>query len=367
MTGVAGEFAELYSSYLESPKEFFYMSFLTCEGSLLSTQLTLDSELTPQPRLYTLLLGESADDRKSTAIQKSVLFLKEFFPDRFNVCSGVGSAEGLQRKLQQTENAGLLLCFDEFKMFVNKCRIDGSVLLPCVTTLFEANSYESHTKKGGIEIEHAHLSVLAASTIQTYQNIWLPQFTDIGFNNRLFLVPGSAERKFAFPGKIPAREKNRIQGQLRNILRAIRSGKQLRLNNDASRIYDHWYQNHERSIFFRRLDVYAMRIMSLIAVNDKKQEIDEETIYKTIQLCDWQFQVRRLHDPIDAENTIAKMEENIRRQLRANCSLTERQLRQKTNADRNGLWAFSTAMNNLQKAGDIYQVSKGERRWGIRA
>ena len=29
-SGVAGEFSELYSNYLESPREFFYMTFLTC-------------------------------------------------------------------------------------------------------------------------------------------------------------------------------------------------------------------------------------------------------------------------------------------------------------------------------------------------
>lgn len=114
MTGVAGDFANLYSSYLESPKEFFFMAFLTCEGTLLANQLTLDSEITPQPRLYTVLLGESADDRKSTAIKKTVDFFREFYEERFTVCSGVGSAEGLQQILKKTEDAGLLLCFDEF-------------------------------------------------------------------------------------------------------------------------------------------------------------------------------------------------------------------------------------------------------------
>jgi hypothetical protein len=107
--------------------------------------------------------------------------------------------------------------------------------------------------------------------------------------------------------------------------------------------------------------------MSLMAVNENKKEVDEETISKVIELCNWQLRVRRLHNPIDAENVIARMEERIRRQLRANGPMTERQLRQKTNADRDGLWAFSTAMSNLQKADDIYQVSKEERRWGMRA
>ncbi len=32
MTGVAGEYADLYSTYLEAPKHFFYISFLACLG-----------------------------------------------------------------------------------------------------------------------------------------------------------------------------------------------------------------------------------------------------------------------------------------------------------------------------------------------
>lgn len=365
MTGVAGDFANLYGHYLESPKEFFFMSFLTCEGNILSPFLTTQTEITPQPRFYTILLGESADDRKSTAIMKSVNFFNEYFPDHFKQCSGVGSAEGLQKKLATTEGKGLLLCFDEFKQLVNKCRIDGSVLLPCVTILFEANRYESQTKKGGIEIEKAHLSILAASTIQTYQNIWLPQFTDIGFNNRLFLVPGTAGKKIAFPEKIPKIEKTRISNRLRAIIRTARSGKELKISPCAKSIFENWYQGIERSIFSKRLDTYAHRFMALFAINDNKKEIDEETIEKVIQLCNWQLIVRRLHDPIDAENTIARMEENIRRLINTKGALTERELRQRANAARYGLWAFNTAIRNLQNAKDIQLISSREKRWGI--
>jgi hypothetical protein len=39
------------------------------------------------------------------------------------------------------------------------------------------------------------------------------------------------------------------------------------------------------------------------------------TFNKLIKLCDWQLAVRKLHDLIDADNKIAKMEEKIRRVL----------------------------------------------------
>jgi hypothetical protein len=198
MSGVAGDFANLHSSYLEVPAHFFYMAFLTCLGSVVANSLTLASEIAPQPRLFLLLLGESADDRKSTALNKVVDFFKWCVED-FSVCWGVGSAEGLQQRLQDKNR--LLLCFDEFKQFVSKCKIEASVLLPCVNTLFESNRYEARTKKTNIYLDDVYLTLMAASTLDTYENTWSSQFTDIGFNNRLFLVPGSGERKHSFPIK----------------------------------------------------------------------------------------------------------------------------------------------------------------------
>jgi len=95
MKGLAGDFAGVYAEHLESPQHFFFISFLVCLGSLFSGKLTIASEIKPQPILYVLLLGESADDRKSTAINKTIDFFK-FSVNRFPYCLGVNSAEGLQ-------------------------------------------------------------------------------------------------------------------------------------------------------------------------------------------------------------------------------------------------------------------------------
>ena len=63
-----------------------------------------------------------------------------------------------------------------------------------------------------------------------------------------------------------------------------------------------WYMGLERSVHAKRLDTYALRLMSLMAVNGNLVEVDEQTVKKAMSLCDWQLQVRSLHDPIDADN-----------------------------------------------------------------
>jgi hypothetical protein len=50
------------------------MAALTCLGNVVCRRITLASVIRPQPRLYTVILGESGDDRKSTTIRLTVEF-----------------------------------------------------------------------------------------------------------------------------------------------------------------------------------------------------------------------------------------------------------------------------------------------------
>lgn len=349
LKGVAGKFARLYANHLEAPAHFFFMCFLTCLGSVLGNRLTLATEIAPQPRLYTLLLGSSADVRKSTAIKKVVSFFKSTL-EEFSVCWGVGSAEGLQKRLKQ--NSSLLLCLDEFKQFISKCKIEASVLLPFVNTLYESNSYESWTKKSEIVLDDVYLSLLSASTIATYERTWDSSFTDIGFNNRLFIVPGDGQKRFSFPSKLPTLEVEELKTQVGKLLHHASYQAELDLTDGAKQIFQEWYLTLDNSIHAKRLDQYALRFAALLAVNNFKKIVDGETIKDVISICDWQLEVRQLHDPIDADTAIAKMEERIRRVLKRK-PRTERELKQYTHANKAGLRVYQWAKTNLTEAHEM--------------
>jgi len=354
--GIAGDYAKLYSANMELPIEFFYISFLTFLGAVLSNHLTIETEIKPQPRLYVLLLGQSADERKSTALNKTA----EFFTGHVSMCFGIGSAEGLQRQLK--ENNKLILSLYEFKQFVDKCTIKNSVLLPCINTLFESNRYESHTKHEGFCLNNAHLSLISASTIDTYERTWKGSFTDIGFNNRLFLVPGRGEKKYSLPKQIPEDEKRKISAGIGDIIGFAGNGLVLSFSPESRKVYDDWYMFTKRSIHAKRLDTYALRFMTLIAANEKKSEIDVITVQKALLLMEWQLEVRKLYDPIDADNEMAKMEERIKRQLSSRGPLSDRDLRRFANVKKAGLWIYNTARNNLLKANDI-TFNKDTNKW----
>lgn len=354
ISGLAGRYVAAYHGKIEVSDEFFFLSYLACMGSILSGRITLDSEIAPQPRLYLLLLGESADDRKSTAMKKTVDFFQSTFGNQFHAMFGVGSAEGLQKRIKATPR--VIFVLDEFKQFVSKSCIDSSVLLPCVTTLFESNRYENATAKNHVIIEDGHLSILAASTLETFKRAYDSSFTDIGFTNRIFLVPGRSSIRVPIPPKLPDKAWQDLSAELYQSVQQIVQNAPitLPLTADALALYNSWYINMPRSVHTKRLDVYALRFMILFAVNDGKLQIDVETVRKVIQLMNWQLEVRKQLDPIDADNQAARMEESIRRALRKG-EMTERNLKIRVNAERAGLWIFKMSLQNLMDADDVKQ------------
>ena len=244
--------------------------------------------------MYVLLLGESAIERKSTALDLPVDFFREYFKDQLNLCFGVGSAEGLQLKISETSNGNLLLVVDEFKSLLNKCKIEGSVLLPCLNTLFEKIFYESRTKNSDIHVENGHLSILAASTIATYESIWSSVFIDIGLPNRLFIVPSISERKYPVPLKISDDKKRKLADMIqRKVFDTVGTRLEVGLTEGANKIFSDWYFDiaREESIHTKRLDTYALRLMPLFAVNEGKTFIDEDIVKKVLTLMNWQKSV----------------------------------------------------------------------------
>ncbi len=357
MSGAAGKFAQTYGEYLETPPAFLYTSYLTLIGHLLSDKITLDSELRPQPRLYTVLLGESADDRKSTAINQVTRFFSQSIdPNDLNLILGVGSAEGLAKAFT-SEKPQVLLVLDELKALVQKCKIDGSVLLPCINTLFEANQFHSLTKNRDIKIDDAQLCLLAASTLDTYANMFTGQFLDIGFLNRLFIVIGGADRRFSIPRPIPEAIKVSLRGDLQAVLDHVANltaagPYAFPLTPQARTIFDAWYFGQERSVFTKRLDAYGHRLMPLLAVNDLKPEIDAVIAQKVVALLIYQLEARRQADPIDADNAVARLEEKIRRLLRP-ASLGKRELERRGHKTRVGSWSWNTALQGLTRNGEV--------------
>jgi len=360
--GWAGEFAQMYSEYNEAPKAFFYMAALTCLGALFGDKFTLRTHINPQPRLFTILVGESADDRKSTAARLTINLFRETLGDQFGLCYGVGSAEGLARRLESSRQ--LLLVFDEFRSFVSKSKIESSVLLPVVNTLFEHNIYHSATRKSEIKLDGAYLSLLACCTKETFQTMFGAEFQDIGFINRLFIVSAAGARRFSIPPRIPKTKRFELMEKL---LALFEWGTNLEdherldgkfgmeLDDSARALFQEWYKSLLPSIFTKRLDTYGHRLMLLLAASQQKEMIDEEVVQATTALLNYELAARILCQPVEATSKQAELEERIRRALSEGPIKEGGRggLKQKLHYRRYGVRDWDWAVDNLKKAGEV--------------
>lgn len=362
MAGAALRAVETYRRHIESPDQFIYMTFLTLLGAVLARVVTLDVSFQVQTRLYTILIGPSGRSRKSTVMSLLVDLFKNGLSHEFelDICWGVGSDVGLARRMNKSKS--LVLATDEFKALTSKAGIKNSALLPTISSLFDKNDYSNCIKsaKDSIEITDGFLTMIAASTPETFEEIWRSEFTNIGLNNRLFLVPGTGE-KAPLPKKIPGNELNSIKAEIGKILRVVGGGLELVFAEDAKAHYNKWYMSSlEDSVHAQRLEAYCLRLACILALNELKVKIDMDIIQKAIQLCDWQLSVRKVHDPVSADNKIAELEIRIRRLLDVHGPLAERELRQKIRPERIGMWYFKKAIKSLISCNDIaeFKTSK---------
>jgi hypothetical protein len=355
--GVAADFADTLSTACESPKSYFYLSFLTCLGALVGDRVCLQGATRAPARLYTVLLGPSGISRKSTAIKLTTDFFARTVVG-FSVIRGLGSAEGLAKTIQKREYTNCLLVFDELRTFVDKAKIEGSILLSIVNTLFDETRAENHTKGHDIELENVHLSLLSACTLDTFANLFDANFVAIGFPNRLLLVLDESKASIPVPRDVPQDIEQALAQDLGTILYRLRpytpaNPLVMRLTPEALSIWSEFYATIPRTVTGTRIDSIALRLAMLMALSAHKSEIDTEVIRAAIEIAKWQLAVRDEVMPVEASNAIAALEQRICKKLKSHGPLRERDLRRYVHAERVGLWAFSTALSNLQQAGMV--------------
>ncbi len=360
--GLAAEIAHTYAECLEAPKEFFYMDTLAFQGVLLSTQIQIESQLYEEPRLYVVKVGPSWSARKSSS-QDNIERFFEPLRDRITMCYGTGSAEGLAKRMQSGLPA--LLVYDEFRSFVDKSSVQQSVLLPMVGQLFHRTIYENSTKERDFRLTDAHLSLVGACTTETFTTMFTPQFRNIGFLNRLFVVTGKRTSLKPIPKQIPPatlqRLRDRVIGQ---VDRAEREKPRLQFTSDARRRWEEWYRAMPDSPYTARLDTYGLRLLMLYAVTTESWQITRTLVDAVIPLLDYELAVRRELDPIDAEGKIARMERLILRHL-SKGRMAKSRLQTLCNVRHYGTWVFEKALANIMRQGWVKEtpVGRGRHLW----
>ena len=372
ITGSVGALACTMAEGTEVPEEFYYAAGLTTLGAMCTGRLRVVANVECEPRLFTVLLGESADVKKSTAQRRTVSFFKPLLDPTpmltaksVKVLHGVASAEGLGRMLN--EHKHVLLCYDEMKALIDKASIKSSALLAMTASLFEGTTWSNPTKnpKQSIEVSDGHLSLLGCCTTETYSRMWTSEAIAIGLPNGLFIVGADRKRKVAWPESPDQEEVDAVLEWVREQLATL--PKTYQITPKAKARWADWYHSAPPSEHAKRLDAIGFRLMGLLALTNDKNEIDADTIDTLLAVLDYEIKIRKLTDPIDADDRIARLEQKILRVLGVKERLSRRDLQRLTNARRDGLWAFDKAVSHLMQeryirldSGEAYLLAEAD-------
>jgi hypothetical protein len=181
--------------------------------------------------------------------------------------------------------------------------------------------------------------------------MWSPEAIAIGFPNRLFLVGAERKVKVAWPMKPNPAELDALSERIRKQI--ARLPLTLEITSEAKVRWEGWYQSLPPSEHAKRLDALGFRLLGLIALSTDKDVVDIETVEIVCSILKYEFHLRVLTDPIDADNQIAKVEQKIRRALAAKGPLSKRDLVRFANANREGAWAFERATVAMRSTGEI--------------
>ncbi len=364
--GFPKQFAELYSETMESPYPFWIFNVLACMGNILSTRIKLNTSLFVEPRLFVVCLGASGDTRKSESGRQVIRWFDEWAalkeplrkddqPSQyFNTLAGCGSAEGLMDRLKITPR--LILVYDELRSFVQKSNIKGSNLLQEVNTLFENTGTENAVKGHFQQVKDAHLSLLAFCTTDTWDTLFTPSFLDIGFVNRLWIVPGEGKRKDFNPKPIPDHEKKKLMFQMDKLVESFPPNTIIEYTLEAEERLQQWYGSYERTDFTKRIETYGSRLLLLMAASEGKNSISLDMAERCISLMEWQVKVREAYQPQEYTDTMSQIQVLIRRVVKRHPGITRGRLNYSIHAERFDNWKVDKAIENLVKFKELRRV-----------
>lgn len=380
IVGSLGDAARALAAGTEKTEEGIFAALITLLSSAVAGHLFLKDRGFKTTRLYTVLVAESAMGKKSSSVTEAKNFIDEvakLFPlpadilEQSNIltkshrCEGVGSGEGLVRVLFKYPRT--ILIYDELKGLMDKAGIDGSSLLVALTKLYEEESWENSLKKESesMSVTGAQTALIGCATGETYESIFSSEAVRIGFPNRLFVVTTRRKPKVAyepFPDEMKlALARDMLIAQL---MRLAHGPLTLEFSPAGLRIWHEWYMTLQETPQARRLDVLGRRLLPLFALIMDKDVVDAETVSVVCKILDYEYKVRLVHDPIDANNAGAWMEQKIIKVLTARGGrLPKRVLQQQVNTKRTGLTVYHAAITSLMSNGDIRPDMVGKTQW----
>jgi hypothetical protein len=212
--GLAGRYRDVVSRCTEAPDVFHLGSFVAAVGCLIGRKAWVCCPHRVYPNFYSLLVGKTANARKTTAYQFSIDLFDEvqelLYDDHAKRLNGLASPEGLALAMKYRDSQEpyrILGIEDEFRSLITKGGQRAVAnLIPKITGLFNSpRAFEVNTKNNPILVRNPFLCLLAASTRAWFEQSLTQRDVSGGFLNRWLLFEGQAEKELPTPPPVEQR------------------------------------------------------------------------------------------------------------------------------------------------------------------
>ena len=303
--GLVERFVEVLSKSTEAPREFLVAAFLTVVGALIGRQAWVTYSRPTYPNLFTLLIGETATARKTTAmafaldlmttvVERTHLKVKPLY--------GLASVEGLAAAMKDgdaQDSYRVVAVEDELKSLLRKAQQKGvSNLIPRLTELFNCGpSFEVNTKADKTIIKNPFACIVSASTPAWFAESIGESEISGGFLNRWTMFSGKTDKLIPFPESPDAATWERIVEELTCVVRQAR-GDYL-LSQEARELFGDFFRTLRsackeeglRTEATARTDLHAIKFALLFAVLDRKRRIEVDDVSRGIALAAFNMDV----------------------------------------------------------------------------
>ena len=238
--------------------------------------------------------------------------------------------------------------------------VTGSAGITPLHVLYEDNSYQHPLRQGGLDINNAHLGVLANSTTERFVDLWQGENIDSGFLSRWMFVVAETTKRLSDPPPPDLQRLAEFCKKLRKLVEEVRAravNSKILIgfaNQEARNLWDNYYVNeiHPDDPVYNRIDTIGERLMMILAIAQNSFEIDAETVRIVIEFLRYQVAVRRILCPRVANNPVAALQQKMLARLpEVGLSLKRRDLYRSIHAEREGTDVFNKALDGLVKEG----------------
>lgn len=300
-----GSFVANYMEWMnehETPAIYDMMCGFWCLSVALGRNVVVDRPRAPvHLNVYMILVSESGIMRKSTSIRAALGIVREFMQRTDSkmllVESKITMGQMLDELSKSTAKNGIsqmvLVASELAAMLGRGSQIGGVPAL--LTDLYDCPDQRTgggSIHAGTLNFKDVYCSFLAGSTPSWLDRAVRPEVIAGGFTSRCYFVNGrNRKRLVAWPeGNGNVNQRNNLVGQLAAIQHDSLSYRRIGITDIAKAEFIRWYSTRPihkdvyRESFESREDSHILRLAGLMAANERRWEISDDHIRRSISL-----------------------------------------------------------------------------------